>query len=76
MARAEVDAGLKVVDLLAASGLAASKSAARRLVAQGGVRVGERKVESVDDVLAASGRAARAGCCSTPASGTCGGFVR
>ena len=45
------DAGLKIVDLLAASGLAASKSAARRLVAQGGVRVGERKVESVDDCL-------------------------
>jgi tyrosyl-tRNA synthetase len=50
---AELAAGAKVVDLLAASGLAASKSAARRLVAQGGVRVGERKVESVDDVLAA-----------------------
>jgi tyrosyl-tRNA synthetase len=44
-------AGLKIVDLLHASGLAASKSAARRLVEQGGVRLGERKVTSVDDQL-------------------------
>jgi tyrosyl-tRNA synthetase len=49
----ELDAGLKLVDLLAACGLAASKSAARRLVEQGGVRVGDRKVGSVDDVLKA-----------------------
>ena len=41
----------KIVDVLAASGLAASKSAARRLVEQGGVRLGDRKVTSVDDVL-------------------------
>lgn len=45
--------GAKIVDLLAASGLAASKSAARRLVAQGGVRFGDRKVSSVEDVLRA-----------------------
>jgi tyrosyl-tRNA synthetase len=51
VAAAEMAAGLKLVDLLAACGLAASKSVARRLVAQGGVRVGSRKVESVDDVL-------------------------
>jgi tyrosyl-tRNA synthetase len=51
---AEMAAGYKIVDLLAAAGLAASKSAARRLVAQGGVRVGERKVDSVDDVLGAN----------------------
>jgi tyrosyl-tRNA synthetase len=54
LTQAELAAGAKVVDVLAASGLAASKSAARRLVAQGGVRVGERKIDSVDDVLAAS----------------------
>jgi tyrosyl-tRNA synthetase len=47
-------AGLKIVDLLAESGLAPSKSAARRLIAQGGVRVGERKIESVEEVLAAT----------------------
>jgi len=48
---AAVAAGLKTVDLLAAAGLASSKSAARRLVEQGGVRLGERKVASVDDVI-------------------------
>ena len=41
----------KIVDVLAASGLAASKSAARRLVEQGGVRLGDRKVATVDDAL-------------------------
>jgi tyrosyl-tRNA synthetase len=48
---AELAAGAKIVDLLAASSLAASKSAARRLVAQGGVRLGDRKVEDVEDTL-------------------------
>jgi tyrosyl-tRNA synthetase len=43
--------GLKIVDLLHASGLATSKSVARRLVEQGGVRLGERKVTSVDDLV-------------------------
>ena len=47
----DLQAGIKAVDLLAAAGLAASKSAARRLVEQGGVRLGERKVTSVDDVV-------------------------
>jgi tyrosyl-tRNA synthetase len=41
----------KIVDVLAACGLAASKSAARRLVEQGGVRLGDRKVASIDDAL-------------------------
>jgi tyrosyl-tRNA synthetase len=41
----------RIVDVLAASGLAASKSVARRLVEQGGVRVGDRRVASVDDTL-------------------------
>jgi tyrosyl-tRNA synthetase len=50
---AELAGGLKIVDLLAGCGLAASKSAARRLVAQGGVRLGERKIDSVDDVVRA-----------------------
>jgi tyrosyl-tRNA synthetase len=48
---AELAAGLKIVDLLAASGLAASKSVARRLVAQGGVRLGERKIEAVEEIV-------------------------
>ncbi len=49
----EPDGAVKIVDLLAASGLAASKSAARRLVEQGGVRVGDRKVASIDEVVRA-----------------------
>jgi tyrosyl-tRNA synthetase len=43
------DVAVKVADVLAASGLAASKSAARRLIEQGGVRIGERKVASIDE---------------------------
>ena len=50
----EPDGAIKVVDLLAAAGLAASKSAARRLVEQGGVRVGDRKVASIDEVVRAA----------------------
>jgi len=50
---ANLAAGIKAVDLLAAAGLAVSKSAARRLVEQGGVRLGTRKVTSVDDVVRA-----------------------
>ena len=54
----EVDAGdfasgMKVVDVLFSAGLANSKSAARRLVEQGGVRWGDRKVASVDEKLEA-----------------------
>jgi tyrosyl-tRNA synthetase len=52
--RADVQAGMKVVDLLFAAGLAASKSAARRLVEQGGVRLADRKIASVDDKVDAS----------------------
>jgi len=50
---ARVAAGLKVVDVIAEAGLAPSKSAARRLIEQGGVRVGPRKITSVDDVVVA-----------------------
>jgi tyrosyl-tRNA synthetase len=46
-----VTGGEKVIDVLAASGLAASKSAARRLVEQGGVRLGDRKIATIDDTL-------------------------
>jgi tyrosyl-tRNA synthetase len=45
------ETAIKIVDLLAASGLAASKSAARRLVEQGGVRLGDRKVTSIEEVV-------------------------
>ena len=51
VSRERLAAGLKIVDVLAESGLAASKNAARRLIEQGGVRVGDRKVTSIDEVL-------------------------
>jgi len=47
-----VAGGERIVDVLAASGLAASKSVARRLVEQGGVRLGERKIATVDETVA------------------------
>jgi tyrosyl-tRNA synthetase len=47
----DLSSGIKTVDLLVATGLAASKSAARRLVEQGGVRFGARKVPTVDDLV-------------------------
>jgi tyrosyl-tRNA synthetase len=42
---------VKLVDILADSGLASSRSAARRLVSQGGVRLGERKIDDVEAVI-------------------------
>jgi tyrosyl-tRNA synthetase len=51
VASSELAAGIRIVDLLVACGLSASKSAARRLVEQGGVKVGELKAVSVDEVI-------------------------
>ena len=48
-----VAAGVKIVDLLASADWRASKSAARRLVEQGGVRVGDSEIATVDDTLRA-----------------------
>ena len=50
---AQADSGVKIVELLASSGLAASRSAARRLIEQGGVRFGDRKITSIDDSITA-----------------------
>ena len=45
-----------IIDLLACTGLASSKSEARRLVKQGGVRVDDRRVRGVDEeVIGESG---------------------
>ena len=41
--------GILVVDLFAQTGLCSSKSEARRLITQGGAKVGERKIESIED---------------------------
>jgi tyrosyl-tRNA synthetase len=44
-------ANLSIVDLITASGLAPSKSAARRVIEQGGVRFGDDKIVSIDEVV-------------------------
>jgi tyrosyl-tRNA synthetase len=49
--RRRLAGGLKVVDLIVEIGFAASKSAARRLIEQGGVKIGERDVSAVEDDL-------------------------
>lgn len=46
-------AGPRIVDLIVELGFAPSKSAARRLVEQRGVKVGDRDVTAVDDTLRA-----------------------
>jgi tyrosyl-tRNA synthetase len=40
-----------IVDIIVVAGLAASKSAARRLIEQGGVKIDERKVLNIDETL-------------------------
>lgn len=49
--RTELDAGMPLVEALAATGLVASKSEARRAVQQGGVYVNNRREPDVDRVL-------------------------
>jgi tyrosyl-tRNA synthetase len=44
-------AGLSIIDALCESGLAASKSEARRTVTQGGAYVNNVRIESLDHVL-------------------------
>jgi tyrosyl-tRNA synthetase len=46
--RAELEKGINVLDLFIRSGLAASKSEARRLVAQGGATVAGRNIRDID----------------------------
>jgi len=47
----ELDAGILAVDLFVRAGLSASKGEARRLIQQGGARINDRKVESIDGVV-------------------------
>jgi tyrosyl-tRNA synthetase len=53
--KAELAAGLGVLDLFVNVGLAATKSEARRLVQQGGATIGERKVENEQEKLTEAG---------------------
>lgn len=50
-AKADMESGITAVELLERTGLVDSRSAARRLIAQGGARVNDRKVETIDDVV-------------------------
>lgn len=47
----EMDAGIKLLDLLVRAGLTPSKSEARRAVQQGGVYINEEKVLDIDSTL-------------------------
>lgn len=51
----QLAAPAKIVDLLVVTGLAPSKSEARRLIVGGGVRVNSEKIDSVDAMLAPDG---------------------
>ena len=54
IAASELASGARIVDVLVAAGLAPSKSAARRLIEQGGVRLGERKITAIDETIASA----------------------
>ncbi len=54
-------APLNVVELLVAAGLAPSRNEARRLIAQGGVRLGDERVESADFTVPAQEAVLRVG---------------
>jgi len=47
----QLDQGLGIVDLLLTTGLAGSRSAARRLIAQGGAYANDQRIDSPDTVL-------------------------
>ena len=47
----QLAAGLGIVDLLLTTGLAASRSAARRLITQGGAYANDQRVDSPDAIL-------------------------
>jgi tyrosyl-tRNA synthetase len=51
VSEAEIAAGINVLDLFARTDLCSSKSEARRLVAQGGARVNDRKIDDVETVI-------------------------
>lgn len=48
---AELEAGIPIVDLLVRTGLAPSRGAARRLIAQGGAYVGEDRAEDPETIV-------------------------
>jgi tyrosyl-tRNA synthetase len=54
VSRAELDAGMTIAELFVAAGLTSSRGEARRTAQQGGLSIGDQRVENVDEpVLAA-----------------------
>ncbi len=51
MDKAELEEGINVLDLFARTELCSSKSEARRLVAQGGARINDQKVDNIDVIV-------------------------
>lgn len=47
----EINEGIAILDLLVKTGLSPSKGEARRLIAQGGVSIADKKIEAVDLVI-------------------------
>ena len=54
ISKAEIDAGINVVDLFAMTNLCASKAEARRLVTQGGALVSDKKITEIDTAIDSS----------------------
>jgi tyrosyl-tRNA synthetase len=51
ISQAELESGLRAVDLFSRTELCSSKGEARRLIEQGGARVNEAKVPDIETVL-------------------------
>jgi len=47
----ELEKGINVVNLFAMTDLCASNGEARRLITQGGARINEKKIESIDEII-------------------------
>ncbi len=54
MGRADLDAGINVVDLFVRTGLCATKSDARRLISQGGASVNRKTVSGIEQSVSAA----------------------
>jgi tyrosyl-tRNA synthetase len=59
--RAGEPAGVRVVDALVSAGFAGSRSEARRLIGQGGVRVGDQRISELEATLAPGEHLVQAG---------------
>jgi tyrosyl-tRNA synthetase len=51
ISKADLEAGIHILDVFSMTSLCTSKSEARRLVSQGGARVGEKQIKDIDAVI-------------------------